>query len=98
MNRLFFSFTFILFFSAYSQAQALPPFEKQVSDGLLSLGFNDTNQALALGDLNNDKRPEIIAVNPTNNAISILLNNGKGGFSLKGSYVSGISPLAVVLG
>ncbi|MEW6130961.1 MAG: VCBS repeat-containing protein [Acidobacteriota bacterium] len=98
MKRLLLSLSISILFCVESDTQSLTTFEKSNNGEALLLGIGEGRQALALGDLNGDNKPEIVAVNRQNNSITILANNGKGAFGLKGSYATGLVPQAVVLG
>jgi hypothetical protein len=60
---------------------------------------SDGLQAIALADVNKDNRPDIIAVNQNTNAVSVLLNDGNGGFGAgRSSFNVGAGPVAVATG
>ncbi|CAF1285982.1 unnamed protein product [Adineta ricciae] len=42
--------------------------------------------------LNNDQKPDVIVANYNDNNVSILLNNGIGGFFLQMTYAIGVYP------
>ncbi|HLW74105.1 MAG TPA: FG-GAP-like repeat-containing protein [Gammaproteobacteria bacterium] len=53
-------------------------------------------QAYAVGDLNGDGKPEIVAVNPTGGFLQVLVNNGSGEYHPPLSVDLGNIPAAVV--
>ncbi len=53
---------------------------------------------LAVGDFNNDMRPDLAVASQADNNVSILLGNGMGGFSLAQNIVSGSNPNALLVG
>ncbi|PJJ59046.1 putative secreted protein (Por secretion system target) [Hymenobacter chitinivorans DSM 11115] len=62
---------------------------------------NSSLRGVALGDLNNDNRPDIVAVNDADNTVSVLLNSATtpGTFPTAVSYALGSSsPLGVTIG
>jgi Ca2+-binding RTX toxin-like protein len=54
--------------------------------------------SVAVGDLNADGFPDIVATDSYNNQVDVLLNNGSGGFPTFNSYATGYSPVAVAIG
>ncbi len=61
-----------------------------------NVGSNPTN--LATADFNNDNKPDIVTVNQFSNDISILLNNGTGGFLPATNLAVGSGPYSVAVG
>lgn len=61
-----------------------------------NVGSNPTN--LATADFNNDTKPDILAVNQFSNDISVLLNDGTGGFLPATNIAVGSSPYSVAVG
>ncbi|MCY7376760.1 MAG: VCBS repeat-containing protein [Pyrinomonadaceae bacterium] len=62
-----------------------------------NVGANPTN--LAAGDFNNDSKADLVVVNQLSNDVSILLNNGSGGFLPQTNILSGgTNPYAVAVG
>ena len=60
---------------------------------------SDGTQAIALADVNKDNRPDIIAVGQNTNEVSVLLNDGNGGFGGPPSAFNvGAGPVAVGTG
>jgi hypothetical protein len=64
----------------------------------LPTGSGSNPIAIAIGDLNGDSNPDIVAANAANNTVSVLFNNGDGSFQSAINYAVGNSPQAVVLG
>jgi RHS repeat-associated protein len=64
----------------------------------LPTGSGSNPIAIAIGDLNGDSTPDIVAANAANNTVSVLFNNGDGSFQAAINYAVGNSPQAVVLG
>jgi hypothetical protein len=52
--------------------------------------------ALAIGDLNGDGKPDLAVASGA--AVSVLLNNGSGGFAAAASYGTGTRPSSVAIG
>jgi FG-GAP-like repeat/FG-GAP repeat len=52
--------------------------------------------ALAIGDLNGDGKPDLAVASGA--AVSVLLNNGSGGFAAAASYGTGTRPYSVAIG
>ncbi len=52
-----------------------------------AVGATPTN--LAVGDFNNDAKPDLVVTNQVSNDVSILINNGGGGFAAPITIVSG---------
>jgi VCBS repeat-containing protein len=52
----------------------------------------------AVGDLNHDGNPDIVATNGLGHNIGVLLGDGHGGFTLAGTFNAGQLPAAVALG
>lgn len=53
--------------------------------------------ALALANINNDGRPDLVTANFDTNDVSVLLNNGAGSFTV-GHHATGFGPRSVVVG
>jgi hypothetical protein len=59
---------------------------------------SDGPQAVAVGDVNRDNRPDIVAVNADENVVSVLLNNGSGRFVTSPlQFDVGETPVAVLV-
>lgn len=55
-------------------------------------------QGFAVGDVDNDGKPEIVTVNPSSLAVKVLENNGSGSFNPPGTHTTGDTPSAVATG
>ena len=53
--------------------------------------------AIASGDLNEDGFPDLVTANSEDGTISVLLNDGDGGFLPAANYLAGPVPRAVVI-
>lgn len=53
--------------------------------------------ALAIGDVDGDTVPDIVAANRSGNTVSVLLGDGTGGFALPGPFVTNDYPDAIAL-
>ena len=69
------------------------------------LGFPNRNLtagtspfAVAQGDLNGDKHPDLVVSNEDSNDVSVLLGNGAGGFSSAVRFATGTRPHDVTIG
>ncbi|WP_083928233.1 FG-GAP-like repeat-containing protein [Spirosoma panaciterrae] len=63
-----------------------------------SVSVGNSPAAVAMGDMNNDGKLDIVAVNASENTVSVRLGNGYGGYSGSISVPVGTSPQDVVLG
>jgi subtilisin-like proprotein convertase family protein len=62
-----------------------------------AVGTSPTN--LSVGDFNNDNKQDLVVTNQFSNDVSILLNNGNGGFAPQIKLMSGgVNPYDVVVG
>jgi hypothetical protein len=52
----------------------------------------------AVGDFNNDGKPDIAVTNSGSNTVSILLGNGDGTFQAPVAYTTGTAPVSAVIG
>src|SRR5438105_235600 len=63
---------------------------------------NQTPASIAVGDVNNDGRPDLVTLNKANTTalgpIAVYLNNGAGGFGSPINILDSISPNVVVIG
>ena len=55
------------------------------------------NRSVAIKDLNNDGKPDIVTANWLNSTASVLLNNGSGTFQPKVDYTTGGAPYSVAV-
>jgi len=53
--------------------------------------------SLALGDVNGDGMPDMVATNPGTNLVSVLLNEGDGTFGARTTFATGANPQSAVL-
>ncbi len=64
-----------------------------------STGAGSSPQAVAIGDFNGDGHPDVVAVEPTNDEVALLLNNGSGGLGAPQTFSSGgMNPLGIAVG
>ncbi|MGA9998210.1 MAG: FG-GAP-like repeat-containing protein [Pyrinomonadaceae bacterium] len=54
--------------------------------------------SVAVGDFNDDGKPDIAIANRGSNTVSVLLNNGDGTFAAKVDYTTGTTPRSVAVG
>src|SRR5258705_171429 len=54
--------------------------------------------SVAMGDLNGDGKPDLVAANNGFSTVSVLLGNGDGTFGAKVDYATGIGPWSVAIG
>jgi hypothetical protein len=54
--------------------------------------------SIAVADLNGDGKPDIVAVNPSNNTVDVLLGKGDGTFQAQEAYTVGNFPTSVAVG
>jgi hypothetical protein len=57
-----------------------------------------TPAAVAVADLNGDKKPDLIVANSGSNSVSVLLGKGDGTLEAQSEYATGAKPQAVALG
>ncbi|HZU82613.1 MAG TPA: VCBS repeat-containing protein, partial [Polyangiaceae bacterium] len=55
-------------------------------------------RAAAIGDMNGDHRPDLVAVNYTDQTVSVLVNQGGGTFAAHVDYPAGSMPWSLALG
>ncbi|HEX9543812.1 MAG TPA: VCBS repeat-containing protein [Pyrinomonadaceae bacterium] len=65
---------------------------------VVSPNINNSLNALALGDLNGDTKPDLVVANYYSDQVSILTGNGAGNFTLSSTTTTGQRPSAVLLG
>jgi hypothetical protein len=64
----------------------------------ISLGTGTPNpQGVTAGDLNGDGRLDLVSANSSTNMVSVLLDNGAGGYNPPSNWSTGSSPRAVVV-
>jgi len=54
--------------------------------------------SIAVADLNGDGKPDVVAVNPSNNTVDVLIGNGDGTFQGQKGYPVGNFPTSVAVG
>src|SRR6185436_16896967 len=54
--------------------------------------------SVAIGDLNGDGKPDLAVTNFNDGTVSVLLNNGSGGFGPATNYQAGSNPVSVAVG
>ena len=60
--------------------------------------FDGGRDAVAIGELNGDKKPDLIAVSHDLDAVSVLLNRGGGRFAATANYRTGAGPGSIAVG
>jgi FG-GAP-like repeat/PASTA domain/FG-GAP repeat len=55
-------------------------------------------RSVAIGDLNGDRKPDLVTANDEANTVSVLLNRGDASFRAKRDYPTGHFPVAVAIG
>src|SRR5207244_10177089 len=53
--------------------------------------------SVAIGDLNGDGKPDLVATSLFNNTVSVLIGNGLGAFGSKTDFATGIHPYSVAI-
>lgn len=53
--------------------------------------------AVAIGDVNNDGKPDVVVANSGTNNVSVLINNGQGAFTASAAYTVGNAPDSISL-
>ncbi|TAF72821.1 MAG: T9SS C-terminal target domain-containing protein [Bacteroidetes bacterium] len=61
-------------------------------------GSGDQLFGTAIGDLNNDGKPDLAISSANSNTITIMTNTGNGSFVITASYITGSGPYNIVLG
>ncbi len=97
MRSMLTSLIALALLSATSPAQSVVSINPPVKNDIQPFEIEGGPQAIALGDLNGDFRPEIVVANRYNESVTVLLNNGNGSFSFMSSYWVGSFPAALVL-
>ena len=54
--------------------------------------------SIAIGDLNGDRKPDLVTANSDDGTVSVLLNSGDSSFLAKRDYETGGSPESVAIG
>ena len=84
-------------------ADAARTIDWQVNDGTPSFGTPSTIATgsgavgVAIGDVNGDGIPDLVATNPASNTVSVLLGNGNGTFQTPTTNATGGHPLYVAV-
>jgi hypothetical protein len=73
-------------------------FNSQTPADQLPYDLGDGPSSITIVDLNRDNKPELVVTNKHTNTVSVLLNNGNGGFVLKYRYATGVAPSAIAAG
>ncbi len=60
--------------------------------------FSEYHYAVAVGDFNNDGKPDLTTVNSYNSSVSVRLNNGDGTFGPETKYKAEFGPQSVAVG
>jgi len=104
-NQLSFRILFIILFIASSQqhlhAQWADALTNDVNRGALYTTRGPSKGSIAAADLDGDGKPDLIAVNPSSNSISVIPNTSVAGsiyISTAVNYTTGSEPLAVAIG
>src|SRR5439155_808712 len=63
----------------------------------VSVGAGTSPRSVAVGDLNNDGKPDLVVANFISGDVSVLLGKGDGTFQAAVNYVAGIYPVSVVV-
>jgi hypothetical protein len=63
-----------------------------------TVATGDAPRSVALGDVNDDGRLDIITANRDSSTVSVLLGNGNGTFQTQTTFATGSSPRSVALG
>ena len=63
-----------------------------------TFGVCSAPYSVAVGDFNGDGKPDLVAANALSNNVSLLLNNGSGGFTSAGNFGVGDNPYSVAVG
>ena len=54
--------------------------------------------SVAIGDLNGDGKPDLVAANSGSDTLSVLVNNGDGSFQPRRDYATGHGPVSIAIG
>ncbi len=77
---------------------ALVAFSARAGDDPVRLPVGPTPVAIAAADLNGDGKPDLVVVNAHGPSLSVLLNDGKGGFKPKKDTATGAGSYAMAVG
>ncbi len=78
-------------------ADAKVNFIHKLPDLAVNLPANAGPQAIALADVTNDRRADIIAVDTNRNQVVVFVNDGTGGFGAGEPFNTGAGPVAVAV-
>ncbi|GAB3497220.1 hypothetical protein GCM10027341_17250 [Spirosoma knui] len=70
----------------------------QCFQNMLNLPVGLQPQSVAVADLNRDNKPDLAVANSNSNTVSVLLNDGLGGFGGKTDFAVGTQPRSVTVG
>jgi hypothetical protein len=82
--------------AAYGQAGFRPRFRPQAPFPI-AIGEDAGRQALALADLNGDQKPDLVAIEPDEQRVTVRLNDGSGAFGAAQPVALDVTPSAVVV-
>jgi hypothetical protein len=70
----------------------------QCFQNTLNIGVGAQPMSVVVGDFNRDNKPDLAVANNNSNTVSVLLNDGTGGFSGKTDFGVGTQPRSVTVG